>query len=206
MAMIYGLRDPTDTDQTIYYVGCTKRKSLARRLVAHLIEPSLVRKAKTGKNIWISQLLDNNIMPEIVLLENVSVSQLLVRERYWINFYREANKRAGKPFLNSLHDHLSGRRQITNGKRNGTLKPGQTMPDGFRYGSGFSAEFLERAAKNCSVLGKKARDTIMINNGAVTKRIQKGQAVPDGWRRGMSPEAWITRRQKYGQSGFSRRV
>jgi hypothetical protein len=77
---IYGLKDPRTKE--IRYVG--KSDNPEKRLQRHLknaITP------KTHCYCWINSLLKLDLLPELVILEEVSVEEWGVKEDYWINQY-----------------------------------------------------------------------------------------------------------------------
>ncbi len=87
---IYGLVDPTLVDETsdgVGYVGITNNPN--RRLLEH----TEMRGIDGVKNGWIRSLLDNNIYPEMKILEIVDggMEAARIREMYWVQHYQEQN-------------------------------------------------------------------------------------------------------------------
>lgn len=76
---IYALVDP-ETKQ-IRYIGKSNNPTV--RLYRHLKE-----KQHTYKNMWIKSLRDRGFVPEVQIIEEVSIERWQERERYWIAFYR----------------------------------------------------------------------------------------------------------------------
>lgn len=79
---IYGLYDPTDTSESIRYVGKTIQ-NLGKRLQGH-IDESIKNNPSTYKKNWINSLLNRGIRPKIKLIEVCEESNWEQRERYWI--------------------------------------------------------------------------------------------------------------------------
>jgi len=87
---VYGLVDPTLVDETsdgVGYVGITNNPN--RRLLEHIE----MRGVDGVKNGWIRHLLDNNIYPEMKILEIVDgdMEAARIREVYWVQHYQEQN-------------------------------------------------------------------------------------------------------------------
>ena len=87
---VYGLVDPTlvgETSDGIGYVGITNNPN--RRLLEHIE----MRGVDGVKNGWIRHLLDNNIYPEMKILEIVDgdMEAARIREVYWVQHYQEQN-------------------------------------------------------------------------------------------------------------------
>jgi hypothetical protein len=80
---IYTLKDPNSLE--IRYIGTTTRK-LNERLSQHKWEAR--NKKGTHKRNWIKTLLDNDQIPIIGLIEEVSEDLWESREKYWIEFYQ----------------------------------------------------------------------------------------------------------------------
>lgn len=92
---IYTLSDPQTHD--IRYVGITVQE-LKKRLNRHV---SAARKqSKYYVNAWIRQLLEQDLRPDINLVE---VTNDLFRERYWIQYFRGQGAR-----LTNLSDGCEG--------------------------------------------------------------------------------------------------
>lgn len=85
---IYELRDPTDIECNIRYIGITSQ-SLRFRLHKHINEAKK-RKNKTYKNNWIYSLLRNGIKPTIHLIEQVfDWNYACEVEKYYIKEFKE---------------------------------------------------------------------------------------------------------------------
>ena len=82
MTFIYALADP-ETDE-IRYVG--KADCVKERFAAHL------REAKTGKQShkcnWIRQVTDKNLIPQLIVLEEVSQEDWKKAEIYYIEEFK----------------------------------------------------------------------------------------------------------------------
>lgn len=76
---IYALLDPTT--HLIKYIGKANDPQL--RLYRHMRE-----KGHSHKNSWLHGLKEKGLIPELIILEEVPVSQWQQREKYWITFYR----------------------------------------------------------------------------------------------------------------------
>lgn len=81
--LIYKLLDPRTNE--IRYIGRTKHTP-SKRLYEHCTLRNL--KSNTHKNHWIKQLISLNLRPLIEIIEYVDVTQVFVREIYWIQFYK----------------------------------------------------------------------------------------------------------------------
>ncbi len=84
---VYGLVDPALVDETsdgVGYVGITNNPN--RRLLEHIE----MRGVDGVKNGWIRHLLDNNIYPEMKILEIVDgdMEAARIREVYWVQHYQ----------------------------------------------------------------------------------------------------------------------
>lgn len=77
IGFIYGLYNPSN--DLIYYVGQTK--NLYKRFMSHINE----KNDNTLKGQWVTELKSKGVFPKMTILEEVEYSQLLRRERYWIN-------------------------------------------------------------------------------------------------------------------------
>lgn len=82
---IYKLIDPRTHE--IRYIGRTKH-TLIKRLYEHCTVRNL--KSNTHKNNWIKQLISLNLRPIIEVIETVDLTQVYIREIYWIKCYKEA--------------------------------------------------------------------------------------------------------------------
>lgn len=87
---IYALIDPRESSH-VRYIGWTS-KSLEKRLKGHLND-RWDMKSRSYKRNWIDSLRRDGILPEIVLVEKVSVSEWAMRERYWIAELRKRGDR-----------------------------------------------------------------------------------------------------------------
>lgn len=85
MGFIYYLSDPRNNE--IRYIGYTS-KSLSQRFDAHMKCANMNKKRWVYN--WINKLRDNNILPEIHLLEEVG-KDWQERERYWISYGKNNN-------------------------------------------------------------------------------------------------------------------
>jgi surface antigen len=82
MAYIYCLVDPISNE--LRYVGYTA-KTLEWRLETHWRER---KRSSTHKNNWIKSLWDEyGVKPNIICLEEVSVSEWEEAENFWINYF-----------------------------------------------------------------------------------------------------------------------
>lgn len=79
-ARIYHLTDPRTGE--IRYVGMTVR-SLSQRLSGHRRE-----KGRHHKAMWVRQLAQLGMRPEITLIQEVPVQVWAEAEKYWIRFFR----------------------------------------------------------------------------------------------------------------------
>lgn len=77
---IYALVDPRD--KRVRYVG--KSISPAKRLEIHLKD-----KCNLGKALWLEELFDLKLKPEIVILDQGDEHDWQSRERFWIAEYRK---------------------------------------------------------------------------------------------------------------------
>lgn len=77
---IYALQNP-ETKQ-IRYVG--KTGNIKNRFNSHL---SSSQKLKTHLGSWIKSLINNNLIPEIIILEECDENNWEEREKYWISQY-----------------------------------------------------------------------------------------------------------------------
>lgn len=92
---IYALVDPLSRE--VRYVGVTTR-TLSQRLSAHKHEVTGKRNVNTYKNNWFSKLLEANLIPFIILLEECSPDNWEDRERFWISIFdngKLTNQREG---------------------------------------------------------------------------------------------------------------
>lgn len=85
MVKIYKLIDPRNENE-VRYVGKTKM-TLKKRMYSHLHHGR--NKRKTPVYLWINKLLLENIIPLIVLIEEVNDSEWVNKEIYWIKYYRD---------------------------------------------------------------------------------------------------------------------
>lgn len=81
---IYGLVDPRS--QMIRYVG--KANNVWQRLARHL-EPRQLADGSHRAN-WLRSLVNQGLVPDVVILEEVDEDQWQERERAWIAHYRDA--------------------------------------------------------------------------------------------------------------------
>lgn len=77
-AVIYALINPVS--KQIKYIGSTKIPQ--QRLVNHINST-----ANNGVSLWIKELLFNGFKPEIILIEKISILDIKIKEKYWINYY-----------------------------------------------------------------------------------------------------------------------
>ena len=77
---IYSLIDPRTKE--IRYIGSTTTPKA--RLTQHLSESNNIKKFN-----WIQSLLSENLKPILNIIECVNVSNLIEREQYWTNYYKE---------------------------------------------------------------------------------------------------------------------
>ena len=77
---IYSLIDPRTKE--IRYIGSTTTPKA--RLTQHLSESNNIKKFN-----WIQSLLSENLKPILNIIECVNVSNLIEREQYWANYYKE---------------------------------------------------------------------------------------------------------------------
>lgn len=108
---IYALIDPNT--QQIRYIG--KSNNPQKRLEQHFKE-----KVHTYKTMWLKSLEGKGQTPEILILEEVLVSQWQEREIHWIAFYREqgldlANGTDGGDGVSGLIVSEATRRKISEG-------------------------------------------------------------------------------------------
>jgi hypothetical protein len=80
---IYGLKDPRDG--LFYYVG--KSDNPKRRLFEHVE----MKGNNQVKNSWIAILVQDGMVPDLVILEKVTLFDWQEKERYWIEKYRSSN-------------------------------------------------------------------------------------------------------------------
>ena len=80
---IYVLLDPR-TDK-VRYVG--EAINPAARMGAHLSFPKW--EDTTLKQKWLKELVSLDLRPRMIVIETVSNTQVITRERFWILFYRE---------------------------------------------------------------------------------------------------------------------
>lgn len=80
---IYALIDPTDG--TVGYVG--KSKDIAQRYAQHVDGFGSDR-----KSAWIADLADQDLKPELKLLERCTADLLDSREDYWLTFYLDSGE------------------------------------------------------------------------------------------------------------------
>ena len=86
LVYIYTLIDPISKE--VKYIG--KANSYHRRYISHLndaIKQSRIKKQKVS--IWIKELLDKNLKPDMEVIEVANESNWQERERYWIAEYRK---------------------------------------------------------------------------------------------------------------------
>ena len=81
--LIYKLLDPHTNE--IRYIGRTKHTP-TKRLYEHCTRRNL--KSNNHKNNWIKQLIALELRPLIEVIEYVDITDVFLRERYWISFYR----------------------------------------------------------------------------------------------------------------------
>lgn len=82
MIYIYALCEP-DT-YTIRYVG--KSDNVKQRYSSHIHR---TEKPKSHKEKWINKLLRQNLLPRMIILEEVNRENWADAERWWINYLRE---------------------------------------------------------------------------------------------------------------------
>ena len=80
---IYALIDPTDN--SVGYVG--KSKDIAQRYAQHVDNMGSDR-----KSAWISDLADQDLQPELRLLEKCGLDVMDAREDYWLTFYLDSGE------------------------------------------------------------------------------------------------------------------
>ena len=80
MTKIYALVDPRD--RRVRYVGKT-RTTLARRLEGHLEKPT-----NHGMRLWLTELYEVKLRPDIVAIEFVAEFEWEAAERGWISWFR----------------------------------------------------------------------------------------------------------------------
>lgn len=83
---IYGLKDPRTG--LVNYIGKTSRLYIADRLKVHIYQ-SKVSKIGSQKELWIKELLRNNLKPTIILLEEVNEVNWEEAEIKWIKYGTE---------------------------------------------------------------------------------------------------------------------
>lgn len=117
---IYALIHPTTKE--VRYVGKTNG-SLKRRLMLHVTE-SKAAKDKTHKHNWIMSLLNANLKPVIVLLEEVNEDIWQQKEIEWISRYTnltnsteggEGNNNQFRSKESKIKTSISVKRAIENG-------------------------------------------------------------------------------------------
>lgn len=79
---IYGLIDPNNN--RIKYIGKTIVEPI-NRMKQHIYEAK--RNQRTGKDLWLMGLIDANLMPKVIVLEETNKVQWKDKEKYWIKFY-----------------------------------------------------------------------------------------------------------------------
>lgn len=90
---IYVLKDPISNE--VRYVGQTKQK-LKYRLKGHIWD-AVKCNSNIPKSNWIRKLLKQDLLPIQELLEEVEISNLNEREKYWVSYY---NNVLNKKLLN----------------------------------------------------------------------------------------------------------
>ena len=88
---IYALK--CSKSDKIRYIGQTVRKP-SYRFRDHLAEARRYNRKKSRKSNWIVGLLRDNLLPIMIILEEViftSIEDLDIREKYWIQYYTDLN-------------------------------------------------------------------------------------------------------------------
>lgn len=79
---IYTLEHPVTGE--VRYVGKTEQ-SLSTRLIKHVHD---CKRSKTHRNNWIQSILNQGLRPTISLIDEVSVEDWQIYEKYWISQFR----------------------------------------------------------------------------------------------------------------------
>jgi hypothetical protein len=95
---IYGLIDPRDDE--IRYVG--KANDPDKRYIDHFKPYSL--KKKTYKNNWLKCLRDLELKPILIILEQVSIEDWIIKEREWISYFGRDNLTNGTDGGDGMND------------------------------------------------------------------------------------------------------
>lgn len=85
---IYGIYNPKNP-KNIRYIGKTK-KNVKERLKQHIYLSK--KKVKRPLYLWINKLLENNINPEIMIIEETDSERWIEREIFWISEYKKNKK------------------------------------------------------------------------------------------------------------------
>lgn len=85
MVKIYKIVDPR-FEFEVRYIGKTKM-TLKKRMGAHLYHGR--HKRKTPLYLWINKLLNEEVVPLIILIEEVDENIWIEKEIYWIKYYRD---------------------------------------------------------------------------------------------------------------------
>jgi DNA-binding XRE family transcriptional regulator len=97
--IIYGLRDPI-TDE-YKYVG--KSTSGLQRPLSHF-----VKSHNEQVNQWVAKLKAQNLVPHVDVLEELNdPDDLLVKERYWINVFKDSCKLFNENSIDSIKIRIS---------------------------------------------------------------------------------------------------
>lgn len=87
MVKIYKLVDPRNNQ--VMYIGKTIGR-LCNRMSVHI---HCAKHDNTPRDIWIKELIDQGLKPEIKLIEKVNPEIWEDSEKYWINFYKKINSK-----------------------------------------------------------------------------------------------------------------
>lgn len=82
MIYIYGLKCPILNE--IKYVG--KAINPKKRLIVHI---SRSKKETSRKALWLNELSNINLKPEIIILEEIKSNEWQEKEKYWIKYYKD---------------------------------------------------------------------------------------------------------------------
>lgn len=149
---IYALIDPRD--QTIRYIG--KSDDPHKRLLVHLRE-----KSDTYKNRWIKSLQSQGLVPELLIVEEVSRDQWGVREQYWIVYYREQ----GAALTNTEEGGLGRRNYETSLETRAKLSAAKK---GKKHSPEHRAHLIEARAKRAEISEETRRKMSLYRTGRTT--------------------------------------
>jgi group I intron endonuclease len=166
--IIYGIYDP-DTPKIIRYVGKTK-KSIKKRLSEHIYFSK--KNLKRPLNLWIKKILNDNRLPEIMVIEETNDKEWAKRETFWIKKYKKTNN-----LLNLTDGGESNLNYVCSEETRKKISESNKGKAGYWKGKKMTDEHKQKIGK--SGLGKKRSDETKknISNSLKGKKLSESHKL-----------------------------